>query len=321
MKKLLSVFALVGFVATHGACNASDGSSGTAASRTLKDASAPDVSKYAAQQGWTSVKASTVPLPSNDIAPVLYTAKGDSVPSCGLLARTAAGTEFIEMLSPEKGAGFPQCLVINDAAAFEVRNRQYLVIEYIVRDTVEDFYRQYFYLHRDPAGRYIADSELNDAVVWTDPLPASRDSVNAPRAQEGIRRAKGTLLSKAVPGMRFLGREFMSGKSSSFAAFHDKANEKCVFLVDAGAKPATYGHELFAKEDKCESVLASGKLENAGKTYYLALFKGAVRNHLGIVSVAPGNAIAAETSLALAIEKKGTLADLKTAKERLKSSL
>lgn len=321
MKKLLSVFALIGLAAAQAECNASGASSVTASSTTSTGASVPDVFKYAAQQGWTSVKAGTPKLPLNDIAPVVYTAKGDIAPSCGLLAHTAIGIEFFEMLSPEKGSGFPQCLNISDAAEFELRNRQYLVVEYINRDTVEDFYRQYFYLYRDSAGRYTTDSELNDSVVWTDPLRASRDSVNASRAQEGVKRAKGTLLAKAVPGMRFLEREFMTGKNSSFAAFHDKASDKCVFLVDAGAKRATYGHELFAKGDKCDIVLASGKMENAGTTYYLALFKGAVRNHLAIVSVASGDAIAAETDLALGVETKGTLADLKTAKERLKSLL
>jgi hypothetical protein len=300
MKNLLSTLVLIGLAASQGASNASCVSDVTTAPGAPKDTSAPDVSKYAAQQGWTSVKSNASTLPVSDLTPVLYTAKGDSAPSCGLLAHNAAGTEFFEMLSPEKGVGFPQCLKISDAATFELRNRQYLVVEYINRDTVEDFYRQYFYLYRGPAGRYTADAELNDALVWTEPLRASRDSVGTPRAQEGVRRAKGTLLSKAIPSMRFLERDFMADKSSSFAVFHDEANYKCVFLADAGAKPATYGHELFANGDKCESVLASGKMESAGTTYYLALFKGAVRNHLGIVSIAPGNSIAA-SMLAIAL--------------------
>jgi hypothetical protein len=250
----------------------------------------------------------------------LYTAKGDAAPSCGLLAHTASGTEFFEMLSSDQEAGFPQCLTISDAAAFDLRNRHYVVVEYIIRDTVEDFYRQYFYLYRDAAGRYIPDGELNDSTVWTEPLRASRDSIDAPRAREGVRRAKGTLLAKAVPGMRFLGREFMAGKNSAFAAFYDKASDRCAFLVDAGGKNATFGHELFAKGDKCESVLASGKMERAGRTYYLALFKGVSRNHLAVVSVAPSNDIAAETSLALSAERKSTLLDLRAAKQAVNSS-
>ena len=171
------------------------------------------------------------------------------------------------MLSPEPGAGFPQCLVINDVVAFELRNRQYLVFEYINRDTKEDFYRQYFYLYRDTAGRYVADKDLNDSAMWSEPLRASKNSINAPQAAEGVRRAKGILLSKAVPGMQFLKREFIAGKTSAFAAFHDKADEKCTFLVDAGAKPAVFEHDLFASGDKCTTVLAAGKMEHAGAIY------------------------------------------------------
>ena len=292
-----------------------------AVSKTPAGASTPNVSTYVAQQGWSLVKSKTPTLPVNDIAPVVYTAKGDFAPSCGLLAHTAAGTEFFEMLTPEQGAGFPQCLAINDVAPFEMRNRQYLVFEYINRDTKEDFYRQYFYLYRGPAGRYIADNELNDSAVWIEPFRASPNSINAPRAQEGVRRAKGILLSKAVPGMQFLEREFMVGKTSTFAAFHDKSKEKCTFLVDAGAKPIMFQHDLFASGDKCKTVLAAGKMEHAGATYYLALFKGASRNHLGVVSVGPNNIVAAESRGAIAAAKKSTLADLKTAREALKSAL
>lgn len=274
MKNTLSALALVGLAMSQIVCVASDASNVSAVQAASKGFRGPDVSKYAAQQGWTSVKTYIPTLRVNDIVPVLFTAKGDVAPSCGLLAHTAAGTEFFEMMSPENGAGFPQCLTISDVAAFELRNRRYLVIEYIDRDTVEDFYRGYFYLYRDADGRYVADSELNDSTVWTEPVRASRDRFDTPRAQEGIKRAKGTLLAKAVPGMRFLGRDFIAGKTSAFAAFHDPSNDRCTFLVDAGGKPISYGHELFAHGDKCKSVLASAKMERAGTTYYLALFKG-----------------------------------------------
>lgn len=303
-------------------CNAADVPSVPAVSTSPTGASTPpNVSTYVKQQGWSLVKSKALTLPVNDIAPVVYTAKGDFAPSCGLLAHTAAGTEFFEMLSPEQGAGFPQCLVVNDVAAFEMRNRQYLVFEYINRDTTEDFYRQYFYLYRDSAGRYVADNELNDSAVWAEPFRASKNRINAPQATEGVRRAKGILLSKAVPGMKFLEREFMAGKTGTFAAFHDKAKEKCTFLVDVGAKPSVFEHDLFASGDKCKTVLAAGKMEHAGATYYLALFQGVKRNHLGVVSVGPNNVVAAESNGAIAAAKKSELKDLKTAKEALKSAL
>ena len=321
MTNRFSVLLLAVLATSQVACDAADVAGSPAVAKTPTGARTPDVSKYVTQQGWSLVKATAPTLPVSDIAPVVYTAKGDFAPSCGLLSQTAAGTEFFEMLSPEQGAGFPQCLAVNDAAAFELRNRQYLVFEYINRDTKEDFYRQYFYLYRDPAGRYVADNELNDSAVWTEPLRASPNSINAPRAQEGVRRAKGVLLSKAVPGMQFLEREFMAGKTSTFAAFHDKSKEKCTFVVDVGTKPVMFGHDLFAGRDTCKTVLAAGKMEHAGATYYLALFKGSTRNHVGVVSVAPNNIVAAETKGAIAAAKKSTLVDLKTAKEALKSAL
>ena len=323
MTNRFSVLMLAVLATSQVACNAADVPVNPAVPKTATGARgpSPDVSKYVAQQGWSLAKAKSPTLPVSDIAPVVYTARGDFAPSCGLLAQTAAGTEFFEMLSPEEGAGFPQCLAVNDAAAFELRNRQYLVFEYINRDTKEDFYRQYFYVYRDSTGRYMADKELNDSAVWTESLRASPNSVNAPLAQEGVRRAKGILLSKAVPGMQFLEREFMAGKTSTFAAFHDKSNEKCAFVVDVGAKPVIFGHELFAGGDKCKTVLAAGKMDHAGTTYYLALFKGSTRNHVGVVSVADNNTVAAESKRAIAAAKKSTLVDMKTVKAALKSAL
>ena len=290
-------------------------------SKTRTDASTLNVSQYVTQQGWSLVKSTAPTLPVNDIAPLVYTAKGDFSPSCGLLAHTAAGTEFFEMLTPERGAGFPQCLAVNDVASFKMRDRQYLVFEYINRDTKEDFYRQYFYLYRGPAGRYIADKESNNSAVWTEPVRASPNSISSPRATEGVRRARGILLSTAVPGMQFLEREFMVGKTSTFAAFQDKSKEKCTFLVDAGDKPIIFQHEVFSNGDKCQTVLAAGQMDHAGATYYLALFKGDSRNHLGVVSVGPNNIVATESRGAIAAAKKSTLPDLKTAKEALKLAL
>lgn len=302
------------------ACNAAVPGA-PAATKGTTGAHTPDVSKYVAEKGWSLGKTKTPAFPVVDIAAMVYTAKEDFAPSCGLLAQTAAGTEFFEMLSPEQGAGFPQCLAVNDAALFEMGKRQYLVVEYINRDTKEDFYRQYFYLYRGPAGRYIADNELNDSAVWSEPLRASKNSMNVPQIREGIRRAHGISLSKAVPGMQFLEREFMVGKTSTFAAFHDKTKEQCAFAVGANDKPLTFQHDLFASGEKCKNVLAAGKMEHAGATYYLALFKGASRNHLAVLSVSPNNIVTAESKGAIAAAKKSPLADLKTAKEALKSAL
>lgn len=321
MTNIFSAIFVVVLATSQVACKASDGSSDTAATRNASAVSAPNVSKYVAERGWTVAKSKALTLPVSDIAPVLYTAKGDFAPSCGLLAQTSAGTEFFEILSPEEGAGFPQCLVIDDVAAFELRKRQYLVFEYLNRDTKEDVYRQYFYVYRDAAGRYIADKELNESPAWAEAVVASNSKVNRPLAKEGIRRARGTVLANMVPGMHFLERDFIAEQTNAFASFHDKARNKCAFVVESGSKPTTFGHDLFASGDTCLEVLATSKLERAGITYFLALFRGTTRNHLTAVSVAANGAIAAETRAALAAEKASALVNMKATKAAFQSAL
>lgn len=314
MKNLCSVLMQAALVMAPAACHAAGGSAAPAVPKSQGGAGTPSVAQYVKNQGWSLLKSAAAPLPVRDIAPVLYRAEGDFAPSCGLLAQTPAGTDFFQIQSPEQETG-------TDAAVFDLRNRRYLVFEYINRDTKEDFYRQYFYLYRDPAGRYVADGELNNSAAWSEPFRASPHSNNASRVQEGVRRAKGISLSKALPGMRFLERDFIVGKSSTFAVFHNTSDKKCAFLVDAGVKPVVFEHELFARGDTCNTVLAAGKMEHAGATYYLSLFKGASRNHLGILSVSPDRTVAAENKMAIAAGKRSALADLKTAKEAVKSTL
>lgn len=314
--------AFVGILATSQvACNAKEVSNVATAPISRNASIALDVSKYVSERGWKLAKTKALALPVSDIAPVVYTAPGHYAPSCGLLTRTSSHTEFFEILSPEKGAGFPQCLAIDDVAAFELHKRQYLVFEYLNRDTKEDVYRQYFYVYRDAAGRYVADKELNESPAWAASVVASSDKVNRPLAKEGIRRARGTVLAKTVPGMRFLERDFIAEQTSAFASFHDKASNKCAFVVDSGSKPITFGHDLFASGDTCLEVLATSKLERAGITYFLALFRGKTRNHLTAVSVAANGAVAAETRAALAAEKASPLVNMKATKAALQSAL
>lgn len=302
MKKAFLVLAITFMAATHVACNAS---------------SPLDVARYIAQKGWSSVKTKVPVLPVSDIAPAIYMKKGDSAPSCGLLAQATTGIAFLEILIPEPGGGFPQCLGISDVAAFDMNNRKYLVFEYLNRDTREEFYRQYFYVFKDAAGDYKADADLNDSAAWPDPIAAKSASILTPRAQEGIRRARGAMLSKAVPGMSFLGRDFITTKSSSFAIFQDKSREKCAFVVDAGAKLAVFHHESFSAGQKCTEVMASSSFEKNGKIYYLALYAGNEKNILSVVSVSENNLVAAEPKLAIAATQKGKLMNMIEAKKAL----
>lgn len=306
MKKIALALLFTTLTSTQVACSAS---------------SAPNVQQYIAQRGWSAYQAKSLALPVTDIAPVMYMAKGSLAPSCGLLTQAGATPVFLEILSPEEGSSFPQCLAINDVAAFDLNKKKYLVFEYINRDTQEDFYRQYFYVYKDAAGRYVADSALNESDAWPESLKASATAVNPPRAQDGVKRARGAALSKVVPGMKFMGRDFLQDDSRSFAVFQDKAKEKCAFVVDAGATPVTVGHEAFAEGDKCSTILASSKLEKDGTSYYLAMFKGAQRNHLAVVSVNKENAIAIEKDAALAAGSRDKLVDMKGAKKALLASM
>lgn len=283
--------------------------------------SAPNVQQYIAQQGWTPYQTKSTVLPVTDIAPVMYMTKGNFAPSCGLLVQTSAAPAFIEIQRPEQGTGFPQCLAINDVAAFDLNKKKYLVFEYINRDTKEDFYREYFYVYKDATGRYVADKELNNSDVWPEPVPASSNGQNPPRAKDGVRRARGAALSKSVPGMKFLGRDFLLDHARAFAIFQDKAREKCAFVIETAAAPAIFGHELFSDGDKCSSVLASSKLEKDGKAYYLAMFKGANQNHLAVVSVSKENVVTPEKDAAVAVNKMGKLSNIKSAKEALLATL
>lgn len=280
-----------------------------------------NVPQFIAQQAWTPYAPRSVALPSSEVAVVTYFAKGATAPSCGLLTQASSAPEFIEILSPEPGAGFPQCLTINDVAQFELDKKKYLVFEYINRDTKEDFYREYFYVYKDAAGHYVADKELNNSAAYPESVRASANGPNPPRAKDGVKRAKGTLISKIVPSMSFLARDFLLDDTRAFAVFQDKAKEKCNFVLDSGTKPAIFGHEIFSEGDKCSEILASSKLDKDGKTYYLAMFKGAAKNRLAVISVNKENAIVAEKDAAIATTKHTKLTDMKSAKTALLTNL
>lgn len=138
---------------------------------------AVDVPAYIASQGW-GVYESKVRLrvPVDDLAAVMYYAKGSNVPSCGLLT---AGKAFIEILEASEGEEYPHCLNINDAAAFTLAGRQYLVFEYSSRETRGETTDEFFYVYKD-GGDYQPDARLNDGAS------ARRGA----RAVDGIRRAR-----------------------------------------------------------------------------------------------------------------------------------
>lgn len=81
---------------------------------------------------------------------------------------------------------------------------------------------------------------------------------------------------------------------------------------------APFPASAFAPLAKCDGVLASSRLEKAGKLYYLALFKTSDRKQLvALTSVAANGRIEVEKTLAESINRGGTTADVKTVKAAL----
>lgn len=280
-----------------------------------------DVPQFIAQRGWRANPVKAPAIPVTDIATVSYFQKDSSVPSCGLLAQGPSAPAFIEVLTAPDDDDYPHCVLIQDAAAFELNKKKYLVFEYISRDTREDLYRGYFYVYKDPAGAYVADRELNESDAANDETVYHNIGKMTPRAAEGARRAKALSIGKTLPGSTFLGRDFVADGKSSLAIFQDKSRANCTFVVDAGGDPARFGHEVFASGDKCISVLASSRMVKDTATYYITLFKGASKNHLGVISVKNNTNVTPEIQLSLAATGNGKVATIKAAKAALESAL
>lgn len=160
----------------------------------------PDPKSYMTKQGWTPlVPARPFVSPVPGIAPLMYFSRNASAPSCALLVDTAAAPAMIELLAPEPGETYPQCLGIIDAAAFKANGRDYLVVEFITRETREDGYRRYYYLSKNAAGYYIGAPELNESVAGPAPVETKGAGDNAPRAREGVTRALAILAAPSKP--------------------------------------------------------------------------------------------------------------------------
>src|SRR5471030_3287880 len=87
--------------------------------RCFAEPASVNVGKYLAQRGWTPYESKAKFVsPSDEIAPVMYYAKGATVPSCGLLSGGGSAPAFLEILAAEAGEQYPHCPSINDAAKF-----------------------------------------------------------------------------------------------------------------------------------------------------------------------------------------------------------
>jgi hypothetical protein len=287
-------------------------------------ATAVDVGSYVKQQGWKRIDAASLPRsPVPDVAPMMFYDKGNSVPSCGLLTASAGGKGpvFIELVGSDPGVGFPQCLAIVAITPFKMQNKEYMAIEYLSRETREDVDRRFHYLVRDAAQSFVTDSVLTDAAPVSSAGQGAAGTVPT-KGQDGVRFARLAQVGKTQPTWRLLERDFISDKSSSFATFHDKSATKCQFVTEAGGAPVVTSYDAFAPSTKCDSVLASSRVEKGGKVYYLAMFKTQDQKQLvGITSVAPDGRIEVENTLAESINRSGMTKDMKAAKAALMKAI
>lgn len=283
----------------------------------------PDAMQYLARQGWTPYESiREIASPAASVKPVVYLAKDARAPSCGLLIGAEPAPVFIDIWGPEAGGEWPQCLGFNDAASFSLNKRDYLVFEYLNQDTRDDSYRRYFYLVKDASGRFVEATHLNGAKV---PPKSHRLGGRRapPGAQEGITLARLTNVGDSLIGMQLSARDVVLDGSRFFALYQDKAQTACTFVVDNGTAPVVTRHETLpgGEGDKCVSILASGKLDKGGTSYYIAMYRGDTRNHVAIFSVNPDNAVAVETTLSAKLAKRGNLADMKSVKKALTAAL
>jgi len=283
-----------------------------------RPAPAPDAvnaERYLRQQGWKAYEAKQAarsPLP--DITPVVYYAEGNSVPSCGIVTGSMEGKSsgFIELVGSDPGVGFPQCLGILSITPFRLQNSEYVVVEYLSRETREDIDRHYSYLVRDRTRGFVEDEILNRAI------PSAPADVGAAAASHGVWLARAALLTAAYPEWYLIERDLISDQRSSFAIFEDRKARRCHFVAEAGAVPVAIAHTTFLPASACAEVLASSRYEKNGKVFYLAMFRDQDRTQrVGIVSVSADGSVIAEKALAEQVNRAGAVKDIKSAKAAL----
>lgn len=275
-------------------------------------ATGADAAQYMAQRGWTNYDSKVRPtIPAEGIAPVMYYAKGSNVPSCGLLSGTAAAPTFVEILAAEPGEQYPQCAGINDAAAFKLAGKDYLVFEYTDLDSRNESYEQFFYVFKNKGGEYVADEKLNEE--------AGGPQKGKVKAADGIRAARGYAIGKAQPAMELQTRDLIADTNGAFAVFKDKASANCSFVLDNGTELGKFSSELFTARGKCLNYLASSKLDTPATTYYLGMFKGSdAATNVAVFSMAKGTAaVRAEKELAQRAVASGKVTDIKSLKAYL----
>lgn len=289
-----------------------------------KAATQDDAAKLIAQRGAriSDVKPLAQPLAS-EVIPVIYYEKGNTVQSCGLFVSTPGKQrpEFVELLSSEPGAGFPQCLNVTAIVPFKLQDKKYIAVEYISRETRDDNYRTFDYLYRDTERGFVEDQALTNAVPNIETTIA--EALPTPAKQsDGIKAARLAYLTKAFPQWRLERRDFIADANSSFAVFEDKKSSQCYLAAEAGGKPQIADIIEYARDEKCVGVLASSRLVRPNVTYYLEIFKtSSKKQFVGIMSATLEGVIKMEKTLSEKINRAGATKDMKTAKAALVTAL
>ena len=269
-----------------------------------------DIAAFIKERGWTGAKIiAPFKMPVNDIVPVMYFTK-TGAPACGLLSQSKSGASFIEMLGPDPSTGWPQCMGINDVAAFDIDNKKYLVFELANRDTREDTHREFFYVYKDRAGVYTADKMpgIDTPAEGARPLFKGR----AKGALEGVRLAKAAFIKRAAAGLALVQRDSIYADTAAYAVFADQTHTKCAFVLQSGSMVSKFDHTLFSNADACTDTLATSKFDKGGKTYYMTMFRGLKQKRMAIVSVTNANVITAEKELAALAAANAPMTDMRS---------
>ena len=276
---------------------------------------------YIRQHGWEPYNAAHVARsPNPDVAPLLYYVDNDSMPSCGLLTSVpgARAPKFTELMQASKGEDFPQCVNVVSIVPFRLDSKEYLSVEYVVRDTREDLYRNFAYLYRDPKNGYVSGSTAPKSAT----IEARRiSSMSASPATwlDGIKLARADYLKQAHPRWQFHDRDFISDEGSSFSLFDDRKAKQCYVVTESGGKPVVASATDYSAGAQCSGIVASSRLEKRGMVYYIGLLKLSTGAQLAVLtSVAPTGEIRIEKDLAAHIDRSGATQNIKSIKAILR---
>jgi len=280
--------------------------------------------QYMQRRGWEPFEARhTATAPNPDIAPVLYYENDDSVPSCGLVSRVPGVKEprFTELMRASKGEDFPQCVAVVVMQPFRLEAKEYLAVEYVVRDTREDLSRHFAFLSRDQKQGYMLDATLANMAPTKVGDQASMIP-NASRALDGVKLARAAYVKQAFRQWRFQERDFIADGVSSFAVFANSSAMQCYVVTEAGGSPVAASAADFAPGKRCTGTLAASRLEKRGVRYYIALFSSSDgTNVAGVTSVNADGVVRAEKELAQHVNRAGATKDIRMVKAAMATNL